>query len=84
MARKLSVRKTGAGSFVVGPQGHGKTVVVRAADKREALRKGKARLRADDDFAQAVAGSFRCYMRKGERTVGNERRTVSIVMNTCR
>jgi hypothetical protein len=79
MARKLSVRKA-RGGFEVGPRGHGPTAFVRAPDKRTALRKAKDELRGAGTFAAAAAGSFRLYMRKGER----DGRTVTVCMDTTR
>jgi hypothetical protein len=57
--RRLSVRSRGDGAFEVGPAGHGPTVVVNARDKRDALKRGKDKLRQRGQIEAAATASFR-------------------------
>jgi len=57
--KRLSVRRKGPGLFMVGPQGKGPTVTVRARDRRDALAQGKTKLREEGKLEEAVAQTYR-------------------------
>jgi hypothetical protein len=65
--RRLSVRRRDAGSFEVGPAGHGPTVVVAAPDRRVALKRGKALLRQKQLLGVAADLSYRDNVRINTR-----------------
>ena len=57
--RRLSVRQRDAGTFEVGPAGHGPSVMVSARDRHDALKRGKELLRSKHLLVSAAEASYR-------------------------